>query len=146
VLSHLPPQCKTRIFFSSWGFDQAVFLVINLLTAVLTNSSVLFVQNFVLIGYRINSTNAVVCEMLMFPADHSKRTGMSGKSTFHKFSGESGKAGVLKRNNFAGASSTSQYELSFHYTLKSLETLLCFFKFDKTRAYISAILSNFLET
>jgi len=94
------------LFFSSWGFDQAVFLVTNLLTAALTNSSALFVQNFVLIGYRMNSTNAVVCEVSMFPADHRKRTGMSRKSTFHKFSGESGQAGVLKRNNFAGASST----------------------------------------
>ena len=51
------------------------------------NSSGQFLQKFVLIGFSINSRKAVIREVLTFPADCSKRTGMSLISTFSKFSG-----------------------------------------------------------
>jgi len=49
--------------------------------------SVLIGFKSVLIGFRINSRKAVIREVLMFPADCSKRTGRSLISTFSKFSG-----------------------------------------------------------
>ena len=48
-----------------------------------------FLQNSALIGFSVNSRNPVMREVLMFPADCSRRTGISLISTFNKVSGVS---------------------------------------------------------
>ena len=90
VLLHLLQQCKTLVFafqflqfwlgvLSNWAGLQCID---GCLDKICLGS---FCKTL-LIGFSINSRKAVICEVLMFPADCSKRTGISLISTFNKFS------------------------------------------------------------
>ena len=99
VLSHLPPQCKTLVFafqFRSFSVRRSFQILVRRSFQLgrssmhwrlsRQNSSGQLLQNSVLIRFSFTSRNAIMREVLMFPADCSKRTGMSLISTFNKLS------------------------------------------------------------
>ena len=94
VLSHLLLQwkhwfllCSFQFFFVRRSFHISRSPMYWLLSW--QNSFGQFLQNSALIGFSMKSRNAVMRDVLMFPADCSRRTAISLISTFNKLSGVS---------------------------------------------------------
>ena len=91
VLLYLPQQCKTLAFafqfLQFWLGALSNWAGLQCSDGCLDKIRLGSFCKSVVIGFRINSRKAVIREVLIFPADCSKRTGMSLISTFSKFSG-----------------------------------------------------------
>ena len=122
VLSHLLLQCKTLVFalqFLVFFVRRSFHISRSPMYWRLSwqNSFGQFLQHSALIGFSMNSRNAVMREVLVLPEDCSSRTGISLISTFNKFSGVSlcvlksgwAYAGVLQRIYFADGLNSHAY-------------------------------------